>query len=317
MKSLGRSALLFIVIGLLLYVAADYAAEVLLYRMGDTNPLYKIETAAERSYDWVILGASHAMPLDFADFNAFMERGSGKRILNLAAPGTGPLYNRFVLESFLERHRAASLLYVADSFTFYSPVWNEERFADAKLMRRTPFRLAVARRLTAYSLREGVSPLAVLDYVTGFSKLNNRERFLRDVWEGEAQFDRVHRPSSVLDRKRIDYLYPSPNPDPAAFARYVREFAGAIELAHRAEMRVVVIKTPVRSQFRSLLPNEAAFDEAIARLLGEQNVVYRDFSSAMDEPRFYFDTDHLNREGSTQFFNRFLKPILAEGGSTR
>jgi hypothetical protein len=30
----------------------------------------------------------------------------------------------------------------------------------------------------------------------------------------------------------------------------------------------------------------------------------------MNEPRFYFDTDHLNRTGLTEFFAQQLKPIL-------
>jgi hypothetical protein len=89
-------------------------------------------TAQYRTVDWVILGASHAMPLDFADFNAQMERETRLRILNLAAPDAGPLYNRFVLEDFLRAHRARNLLYVVDSFAFYSRTWNEDRFADAK-----------------------------------------------------------------------------------------------------------------------------------------------------------------------------------------
>ena len=59
--------------------------------------------AEKREFDWVILGASHAMPLDFADFNAQMQHETGLQIINLASPGTGPLYNRFVLEHFCAR----------------------------------------------------------------------------------------------------------------------------------------------------------------------------------------------------------------------
>jgi len=48
-----------------------------------------------------------------------------------------------------------------------------------------------------------VDPRAVLDYVTGFSKINIRERFQRNMWEGEPQFDRVYRPSTSATAKRI------------------------------------------------------------------------------------------------------------------
>ncbi len=310
MKRLGKSALLFVAIGLLLYGGAYYAAERLMYRMGDSNPFFKIATAGDRPYDWVILGASHAMPLDFEDFNAVMERETGQRILNLASPGTGPLYNRFVLKHFLRRHRTAGLLYVLDSFAFYSRMWNEDRFADAKLLRRTPFDSALVRRFLDYSKHEGVETLALLDYVTGFSKINNRERFQRDIWEGEVRFDRVHRPSAAADRKRIDYLYPAPASDHDLFSRYLQSFAMLVALAQREGVRVVVVKMPVPARFHGKLPDEAAFDAAISRLLTNQAVPFHDFSLTMDEPRFYFDTDHLNRTGLTEFFGRYLKTIL-------
>lgn len=309
MQRLGKSALLFVAIGIAIYALVYYAAEQLMYRTGKSNPFYKITTAERSEFDWVILGASHAMPLDFADFNAFMERETGLRILNLASPGTGPLYNRFVLEQFLSKLRAANLLYIVDSFAFYSPTWNEERFADAKLIRRMPWDSAVARRLFDYSRRAGVDPRAVLDYVSGFSKINNRERFEPDIWEGEKQFDRTFRPSAAATRSRIAYLYPSP-PQESVFLRYLNEFDALLATAERHGMRAVVIKTPVPSQFYKRLPEEENFDAAIARLLAEHGVQFQDFSLAMDEPRFYFDTDHLNRTGLTEFFERHLKAIL-------
>lgn len=310
MKRPGKSALLFVAIGLALYAGTYHAAERLMFRTGDINPFFKIATAGDGRYDWVILGASHAMPLDFDDVNAVMEQATGQRILNLAAPGAGPLYNRFVLEHFLTRHRTKNLLYVLDSFAFYSRTWNEERFADAKLLRRTPFEPALVRRFLSYCVHEGIDPLAVLDYVSGFSKINNRERFRRDVWEGEAQFDRTHRASAAADRKRIAYLYPAPEPDAVAFKRYRAAFQSLIELAERHGVRIVVVKMPVPARFHRRLPGEATFDEAMARLLADRGVPIHDFSLALDDPGFYFDTDHLNRTGVTAFFDRHLKAIL-------
>lgn len=309
MQRLVKSALLFIAIGLAIYAGVYYAAERLMVRTGHSNPFFKIATMQESTVDWVILGASHAMPLDFADFNAYMQHETGLRILNLAAQGTGPLYNRFVLEHYLRAHRARNVLYVVDAFTFYSRTWNEERFADAKLLRRTPFEPAIARRLWDYAWDEGVDARAVLDYVTGFSKINNRERFERDLWEGEAQFNRVYPPSASAVKKRIDYLYPDKTP-PAALARYLEALSSLIALARREGAGVVVVKMPLPPQYRSRLPDEAAFDDAISRLLAARDLPFHDLSQTLGEPRFYFDTDHLNRTGVTEFFARDLKRIL-------
>jgi hypothetical protein len=312
MKRLGRSALLFTAIGLVIYAGVYWAAERLVYRTGHANAFFKIAASREATFDWVILGASHAMPLDFDDFNARMERDLGLRILNLAAPGAGPLYNRFVLEGFLREHRGRNLLYVVDSFAFYSRTWNEDRFADAKLLRRTPFEMATARRLWDHARREGVDVRAVLDYVTGFSKISNPERFQRDAWEGEAQFDQVARPSASAAKKRIGYLYPEQT-SPRALERYLAVLASLIELAQHEGMRVVVVKTPVPPGYRSQLPGEAAFDETLARLLATHQVPLHDFSGSLGEPRFYFDTDHLNRAGLTEFLARDLRALLESG----
>ena len=310
MQRLCKSALLFIAIGLAIYAGVYYAAERLMLHTGRSNPLFKITAAQDGTVDWVILGASHAMPLDFADFNAHMQGETGLRILNLAAPGTGPLYNRFVLEHYLRNHRARNVLYVVDSFAFYSRTWNEERFADAKLLRRTPFDPEIAASMWHYVRDEGVNPRAVLDYVSGFSKINNRERFQHDIWEGETQFDRVYPSSASAAKKRIAYLYPD-NTAATSLSRYLEEFSTLIATARQAAAGVVVVKMPLPPQYRSQLPDEAAFDEAMSRLLVARAVPLHDFSRTIGESRYYFDTDHLNRDGLTQFFARDLKPILA------
>jgi hypothetical protein len=308
-RPLWRSALLFAAIGLVIYAGLYHACERLLYQTGKSNPFYKIETADRATYDWVILGASHAMTLGFDDVNDWIEGETGLHILNLASPGTGPLYNRFVFEHFLRDHRTKRLLYVVDSFGFYSPKWNEERFADTKLIRGTPFVPKLAWSFLGYSIEHGVDPRAALDYVTGFSKINNRERFKQDIWEGEAQFDRVHRPSSTADNKRIEYLYPDTF-DAALFERYLGAFKALISLARRSGVDMAVIKMPVPARFHAKLPEEASFDEKVSHMLAASGVPFHDFSLVMDEARFYFDTDHLNHEGLTEFFNRYLKEIM-------
>ena len=305
----GRAVIAFIGIGLLIYVGLYFAAERLMYRNGHSNPFFKIATAEANDYDWVILGASHAMPLDFADFNALMQQETGMRIINLAAQGAGPLYNRFVFEHFLRANRTRNLLYVVDSFAFTSRAWNEDRFADAKLIRGTPFAPALARHLGDYVRREGVDPRALLDYLSGFSKINNRDRFRRDAWEGEAQFDRVYRSSVTAVAQRIAYLYPDATA-PDVIARYLRDFTSLIEIARQHNIRVIAVKLPTLALFHNQLPNEAAFDFVSTQVLIDHAVPLHDFSEALEDSRFYFDTDHLNRAGVTELFQRRLKPLL-------
>jgi hypothetical protein len=312
MNKLVRPALLFVAIGLAIYAALYVAAEQLLWRHGHSNPYFKIATLPEREVDWVVLGASHAMTMDFADFNARMEKSTGQRIAQLAGPGTGPLYNRCVLEHFLRRHDARHLLYVVDSFAFYSRTWNEDRFADAKLLRRTPFEPALAGSLIRYARHAGVDPQAPLDYLSGFSKINNRERFEPDVWEGEAQFERSARASTSAVTKRIAYLYPEQT-RPDARARYLGQLSMLLGLARQHGIDVLVIKMPLPVGFRKQLPDEAAFDADLAPILAAHGARFADFSDTIDDARMYFDTDHLNRKGLDQFFERSLRTLLRTG----
>lgn len=311
MRAWARSALRFTALGLCLYAALHAGSELLLLRTGHSHPLFRVR-GAPASSDWVVLGASHAMPLGFGDVPARLSREHGLEVLVLASPGTGPLYNRFVLEAFLARHRAGHLLYVADAFAFHSAAWNEERFADAKLLRRTPLEAATAWRLAGYAFREGVEARALLDYLVGFSKINNRERFQRDAWEGESQFEKVHRPSASAVKKRIAYLYPDGAPE-AARARYLDELDRLVVLAQRHGVRVVALKPPVPPGFARELPDEAGFDAALRRALEARGVPLHDLSASLPEPRWYFDSDHLNRAGVDELLARHLLPILEAG----
>lgn len=307
---LARSALRFLAVFLLLYAALYAAGEQLNRRTGHANPFFKIAMLPPQPMDWVVLGASHAMPLDFAAADARPPLAPGLRIVNLASPGTGPLYNRFVLERFLADHRAGGLLYVVDSFAFGSRAWNQDRFADSKLLARMPLDRRTAWLFAAYCWHDGVDWRAWLSYVSGFAKLNNRARWERDVWIGETQFDRVFRPSATADRQRIAYLYPQGAPAGAALDRSLASFESVIALARRHGMRVEVVKLPMPARFRSLLPEEAAFDARLRNVLRRWQLQLQDLSATLDQPKYYFDTDHLNRAGVTEVYGQ-LRPLLA------
>jgi hypothetical protein len=315
-RGLARRALAFTGLGVLLYALLFAAAEQLVIATGHGNPFYKIAMLQAPTVDWVVLGTSHAMPLDFGDTRQVLQRRTGLQFVNLAATGAGPLYNRFVLEQFLREHRARNVLVAVDSFAFYSRTWNEERFEDGKLLARTPFDRATAASLWHYVRTEGVPVRAWLDYATGFSTINNRDRFKPDLWEGENQFDRVWRPSASALDKRMQYLYPD-RTQPAALARYMGALSQLIAVASRSGAQVVVVKMPTPPQYRSRLPGEAPFDAALAAVLAPAGVPYRDFSPVLPQPQFYFDSDHLNRAGVNEFLASHLLPLVAGDGPDR
>ena len=88
------------------------------------------------------------------------------------------------------------------------------------------------------------------------------------------------------------------------------EFAKLLECAKQGNVRVAVVKIPTPGQFRALLPNEAAFDDAITTAIANRGIGFYNFSTELEEARFNFDTDHLNRAGISELLARRLKAIL-------
>lgn len=303
--------ILFVLVGLALYAALAVGAEWLAWRNGHMNPFFKIE-ASSGDFDWVILGASHAMPLDYDGFDARIEDRTGLRILNLSGPGTGPLYNRLASQTALRQHVVRGIIYAVDGFAFRSPDWNERRLEDPDLLARTPWRLPILTGLARLATREGVDPRAWLGYATSFFKINDRTRFARDVFAGERQFDRVFRQSATATRKRIDYLYPPVADEDGAFDRYIAVLEDMVRQARRTGTAFVIVKLPLPRAFASELPGEAAFDARIRAFAARQRVRFEDFTDVLPESSLYADTDHLNRAGAQAFLDRHLADLLKD-----
>ena len=310
----GRTAIqrgaVFVAVGLLLYGGVFAASESLVYRRALRNRFYAVKNARPEPYDYVILGASHALPLDFADTNSKVEQATGARIINLAMPGAGIVPNRLVLEYFLAKHRTRAVVYVLDSFIVTSRQWNEDRLTDVKLMHRAPFDPALARLMVSYASRGLINPLVPLNYITGFPKVNNADRFKPDMHEMEGKYDRVYRPSEREARKRVEYLYPKQLSEDV-IAGYIGMFAELSSFLRARSVPLIVVKLPVPAYYAALLPRE---DELTRRLMSvlDGDVPFYDLTRVGNDERFFFDTDHLNRDGVRNLLDARLVAILRE-----
>ncbi len=207
--------LLFVLVGLVLYSGVYAWSERLVYEHTELNRLYKIKTAQTSTYDWVILGASHALVMDLRDMNARLEKMTGAKILNLGEMGGGPAISGVLLDYFLAGHQTRAVVYFVDSFSFYSQDWNEGRLKDVGLYQRAPFDPALVKVL----LQNPATRWVGLDYLFGFSKnnfwvterINNSLLFKSDIssFPQAARFTRVNPPLPQFDRTRMNYLYGS------------------------------------------------------------------------------------------------------------
>jgi hypothetical protein len=259
----------FTAIFLALYAGAAGIAEVTVGRAGQDSAFQRLLAMKGQQVDWVVLGASHALPLSYGDVPARLEADTGQSMTVLAEVGAGPLYNSFVFRQALHDIAPRHLLYVVDSFAFAASDWNEARVSDRKLLRQTPLRSSTAALMADMVLQQGADPTGLADYLTAFSKLNPPDRFPQAGWRGAVDFDRKVRLSRHAVQSRIEYLYPTPA-DPAAMDRYLDVLAAMFDRAQARGIAVVVVKLPLPDAFRAALPDEAAFDAALrARLDAE------------------------------------------------
>jgi hypothetical protein len=309
MRSFLRRAGTFVLVGLILYLGVYLGAEWLVYETAERNRFFTVKTAQQDNYDHVILGASHAAVFDYRDMNTRLEEMTGARILNLASEGSGVTVNRIFLEYFYASGRETdTVVYVVDSFAFYSPQWNEVRLQDTELYTRAPFDPTLARIL----LTDRAGRPAFLDYVTGFSKINNADRFEPDLFEAEgSRFDRAYRPVPQIDRQRIGFLYPD-DIDTATLesSPYFQEFEELIAQVRARGDRFIIVRPPMPDRIYEMLPNEQDFDRVIQAMADRLGAEVQDFISVNNDLEYFYDSDHLNQVGTLQFFEHYLQDIL-------
>jgi hypothetical protein len=302
-----RHALVFGLIGVLIYLAAYVAADQLVYRTAKRNRFFYVKTAPATQYDVVILGASHAAVFDYEDMNAQLEQMTGKKIINLSIVGSGIAVNRLLLDYFLAQHQAQRVVYFLDTFALSSRDWNEDRLQDVRLFDRAPFDPLLFQMLWQNPASQSIA----LDYTLGFSKINNADRFKADVTDDEAtKFKTTYRPVKQIDSQRISYLYPRPV-DQAVFQHYLGEFEDMLRYLKSRNIQVTVIKPPLPQRLYQMLPDEAEFDAAIKPVLDRNSVEFYDYSLVNNDEKFFFNPDHLNRTGVLSFSQNYLSAILA------
>jgi hypothetical protein len=304
-----RRIAVFIGLFVLLYAGAAGIAEVTVGRSGQESAFQKLLALRGEQVDWVVLGASHALPLAFGDIPQRLEADTGQSMAVLAEVGAGPLYNGFVLRQAMNDIAPRRLLYVVDSFAFTSRRWNEERIADRKLLRKTPLRLSTAALMTEITARRGTDPAALADYLTAFSKLNPPDRFPQEGWRGAEDFDSQVRLSRHAVQSRIDYLYPGPA-ETADMSTYLDILISVFDRAQAAGIQIMVVKLPLPDPFRAALPGEADFDAALRARLSAHDIAFHDLSAALPDLKYFFDTDHLNRDGINALYADYLRGLM-------
>lgn len=304
---------LFLAIGALLYAGLFVWSDRALRSGPARNPFLSMASPSEGA-DWLILGASHAIPLGIADMPGRITQRTGQRIRVLALTGAGPFVLRLVAERWFMDHRSRGVVILLDDFAFAHRRWNRDRLGDDDLLPKIPADIRTARVL-ARAIPRGLSWKTWLAQVTGFARINDRRRLAPPTWSAEDRFDSSPRPSPAALRSRVAFLFPGGDDD-GTVGRALDELEATILLARAQGARVVLLRPPLPDAFRAAVPEVPGLASGLAELVQRLDVPLVDHSALIPEPRYYFDTDHLNRSGVTRWLDLGLGGVLAgnDGG---
>jgi len=297
----------FVLLAVLIYLGLFVWSNHILEPRSDRNPFFRI-TQAKPHTDWIVLGASHALPLGFEGVPTMVRDVSGADTLTLAVAGGGPAVSRLVAERYFADHDADGVLVVLDVFAFLDPRWNEARLADADILPKIPADLQTLR-VFIRAISRGLPARTVLAYATGFSRINDQSRFETDRWDAEARFDSAPRPSDAADAARISYLFPD-IPSEATVERAFADIEAMVRLARSHGTRIVLVYPPLPERFRTRMPDLSDIETRLAAEAGRLGVSLIDHRTLIPESRYYFDTDHLNRAGVELWLVNGLSSIL-------
>lgn len=308
-KTYLKRALIFFAVGIVIYAGLYAVAEALVYKNTSSNRFYMIKTRPATTFDLIVMGASHAMAMSFEDLNEQLEKMTGSRIMNISMLGNGIVPNQLILDYFDKKHKAKNAVYLLDSAMFYSGQFNESRLKDVRLFQRAPFDFQLINLLVSYGFKGSMTVGTIADYILGFSKINNGDRFNEDIHPLEKMCRQTYRPRQKQIKDRVDSNMPATFQE-EALKEYLDLFIEMIDSLRSQGVHVIVVKPPLPKPFYDMLPFEAKFDKIIEKLMAEKNIPYKDFSTVIPDYKFYFDTDHLNRKGVILFFNNYFTQFL-------
>ncbi|MEK9173459.1 MAG: hypothetical protein AAB594_02735 [Patescibacteria group bacterium] len=255
-------------------------------------------------YDLVILGTSHAREFSNGDNHQVVQAMLGKSFLNLSKSLAGVLPQKFYLSYFFkEKNKTEKILYFIDPFVLYSIDANEER-----LFNDEPFRMDVLWGLA----ENGFSKTVIYNYLkSNISRLKiNPLAWLpfepnlgtKNKYRAGGDFKPID--VKLLDQTVGNYYN---GLDEQEFSKSALRLKNIIELAEQHQARMVFVIPP--TQWR-IDPGKEDAKKLMFDLKEKHQVEFHDLSESVKNPKFYKDSDHLNKDGVVYFTERFLKPIL-------
>lgn len=309
-------AIIFILIGLVIYIGLYLWSDYLIDENTEFNRLYAIQSSEVTNYNFVILGASRANPLTYGDMNSKIEEIVDGKVINLSFPGGGIIPNLFHYEYFNEKHSTDNVVYIFSSFAFHAEIWNESRIGDLDFYQRSQFCPELTRQYFSYFFKDYCNSMGTpFDYLTGFSKINNQNRFQNDIPAGEKNFEETFFHREATDVERVNYLF-SEGLNSELFSNYFNLFKKLATDVQASDKDFIIIRPPLRDDFSNKLyeifPKLTDYEEILLNFVTENDIPYYDLTNVNNKDDYFIDPDHLNQEGVSNLIENHLANILLQ-----
>jgi len=241
-----------------------------------------------KSYDFVLLGSSHARIFSRAENHNEFEKLLQRSFINLSQGGNREsLKNqKTYLSYFYQRGNTNRVtVYFLDPFIFY----RRELLSNPHIFDHEPFRLDFLYTLLTsgdYNWKTTTSYLFAMNQYKTMSPTQIKQSTA----------------SAQIIQSRMKSLYLNPiDTDNFRFINEVNE----LSLNHGAKLVVIIPPT--------LFPKHKQAEEVkkeLVKLQKTEHFALFDFSEVMKDPKYFLDSDHLNNIGIERFVQRYLRPIL-------
>ena len=252
----------------------------------------------KKYFNLLLLGSSHARIFARDENLRRVDSILDKSSLDIAKGGGGGgiVSNLIMLKYFYsQRNRTAQIIYFIDAWPFFSRKWNEDNY----FLTNEPIRYQLFKECLHYHISRDV----LLNY---FKSKYTIDWLEQKPETREINNDVLKDVSREAIQKRLASLYIEPF-DEQIFNHYAALLEEVVKLAQSHHSKITFI-------FPATLLDDNRGKEKVVKLLSDfkakYGVDFYDYSNAIQDPKLYYDHDHLNTKGVLYFTDKYLKPIV-------
>lgn len=256
------------------------------YNSGNTESVL-LAIPRNQHFDLLFMGSSRTKTISRYGNHDVVEGILGKRIFNLGkGGGHGTVFpEQLFLRRFYEKGNSADeVIYFVDPFIFFSHERNESGY----VLEDEPLDLSIWGQLLIHSSQQ-----VWWDYF--LSKLDHHWFLLKP----EVLQEPTGTQGAPVDQVKENEIFYTEGMDQSTFLHYRKMFEETIALLQSHNTHIILIIPPMQL-------HEAGKDQVLDYLrklaqkqhdLFGQYIEVRDYSLEISDPKFYIDSNHLNKKG--------------------